>query len=70
VKIAYTKFEIIIFKGQKYILEAALRLIVLVLFRNEDGSLSYLIQSFGAFQLNDISGGYGSYEVLRKVSKG
>jgi hypothetical protein len=65
-----TKLEIIDFKGQNYILKAAPGPIVPVPFRSEDGSLSYLIQSFGSFQLNDMSGGYGSYEVLRKVSKG
>lgn len=64
-----TELEITDFRGQKYFLKAAPGPIIPVPFRGEDGSLSYLIQSFGSFQLDDISGGYGSYEVLRKVPK-
>jgi hypothetical protein len=64
-----TKLEIIDCKGQKYILKAAPGPIIPVPFRGDDDSLSYLIQSFGSFQLDNITGGYGSYEVLRKVSK-
>jgi len=63
-----TELEIIDFKGQKYILKALPGPIIPVPFRGDDGSLSYLIQSFGNFQLDDLSGGYGAYEVLRKTS--
>jgi hypothetical protein len=65
-----TELEITDFKGQEYNLKASPGSIIPVPFKGEDGELSYLIQSFGTFQLDDVSGGYGSYEVLRKVSRG
>ena len=64
-----TELKIIDLRGQEYILKASPGPIIPVPFRGEDGSLSYLIQSFGSFQLDDVLGGYGSYEVLRKASK-
>jgi len=36
-------------------------------FRGDNGEVSFLIQSFGSFQLDERTGGYGSYEVLRRV---
>lgn len=65
-----TELEIVDFRNQKYILKASPGSIIPVPFRGDDGSLSYLIQSFGTFQLDNTTGGYGSYEVLRKASKG
>jgi len=64
-----TVLEIIDIKDRKYILKALPGSIIPVPFRGDDGSLSYLIQSFGSFQLDDLSGGYGAYEVLRKASE-
>lgn len=64
-----TKLEITDQNGKRYILKAAPGPIVPVPFRGKDGSLSYLIQSFGSFQLDDLVGGYGSYEVLRRALK-
>lgn len=64
-----TKLEIEDINGKSHILKATPGPIVPVPFRGKDGSLSYLIQSFGTFQLDDIGGGYGSYEVLRKAPK-
>jgi hypothetical protein len=64
-----TKLELVDIKGQKYILEGKPGPIIPVPFKGNDGSISYLIQSFGSFQLDDIKGGYGSYEVLRRASK-
>ncbi|MBN2228458.1 MAG: hypothetical protein JW779_02620 [Candidatus Thorarchaeota archaeon] len=61
-----TTLELIDAKGQKYLLKATPGPLVPVPFRGDDGSLSYLIQSFGSFQLDDLKDGYGSYEVLRK----
>jgi hypothetical protein len=61
-----TELEIVDVNGQKYTLKARPGPIIPVPFRDERG-ISYLIQSFGSFQLDDREGGYGSYEVLRKA---
>jgi len=63
-----TKLELIDARGQKYILKAAPGEIIPVPFRGDSGNVSFLIQSFGSFQLDDIEGGYGSYEVLRRLN--
>jgi len=62
-----TELEILDKKGQKYILVAKPGRIIPVPFRDEKGNVSFLIQSFGSFQLDDRKGGYGSYEVLRRT---
>ncbi|MHA1134968.1 MAG: DUF7065 domain-containing protein [Candidatus Thorarchaeota archaeon] len=62
-----TELEIIDKKGQKYKLIAKPGPIIPVPFRNDEGDVSYLIQSFGSFQLDDRTRGYGSYEVLGKA---
>ncbi len=64
-----TKLELIDAHGQKYILKAVPGEIIPVPFRGDSGSVSFLIQSFGSFQLDDIEGGYGSYEVLRRFNQ-
>ncbi|TFG32480.1 hypothetical protein EU527_10010 [Candidatus Thorarchaeota archaeon] len=61
-----TELEITDKQGEKYILKANPGSIIPVPFRGNEGELSFLIQSFGTFQLNEREGGYGSYEVLRK----
>ncbi|TFG34313.1 hypothetical protein EU527_04175 [Candidatus Thorarchaeota archaeon] len=61
-----TELEIIDKKGEKYKLKAHPGPIIPVPFRGNEGELSFLIQSFGTFQLNERKGGYGSYEVLRR----
>ena len=43
--------------------------IVPVPFSDKDGNQSILVQSLGEFQLDDNKEGYGSYEVLRRLSK-
>ena len=63
-----TKLELIDARGQKYILKAFPGEIIPVPFRGDSGNVSFLIQSFGSFQLDDIEGGYGSYEVLRRMN--
>ncbi|MGY5871820.1 MAG: hypothetical protein RTV72_06235 [Candidatus Thorarchaeota archaeon] len=62
-----TELEIVDKKGQKYTLKASPGPIIPLPFRDENGNVSYLIQSFGSFQLDDRKGGYGSYEVLRRA---
>jgi hypothetical protein len=64
-----TELELIDANGQKYILKAFPGVIIPVPFRGESGEVSFLIQSFGSFQLDDIKGGYGSYEVLRRMKQ-
>ncbi len=61
-----TELEIIDQEGQKHILKAQPGKIIPVPFKGDNGDLSFLIQSFGTFQLDNNEGGYGSYEVLRK----
>ncbi len=63
-----TELEIVDLLGENYILKARPGSIIPVPFRGDNGEVSFLIQSFGSFQLNDIKEGYGSYEVLRKGS--
>jgi hypothetical protein len=63
-----TELELIDAQGQKYILKASPGKIIPVPFRGDSGSVSFLIQSFGSFQLDEIEGGYGSYEVLRRMN--
>lgn len=62
-----TKLELTDAKGDIHILKASPGTIVPVPFGGNSGNLSILIQSFGSFQLGEIDGGYGSYEVLRKA---
>lgn len=61
-----TVLEIVDKEGREYNLKAKPGPIVPVPFKGDDGELSFLIQSFGSFELDDLKGGYGSYEVLRK----
>ncbi len=62
-----TTLELVDANSQKYILKAQPGQIIPIPFTGESGNVSYLIQSFGTFQLDDIEGGYGSYEVLRSL---
>ena len=61
-----TTLEITDKQGQTYILKGSPGAVVPVPFKGDEGEVSYLIQSFGSFQLDDRTGGYGSYEVLRR----
>jgi hypothetical protein len=63
-----TELRIVDANGEEHTLKARPGDIVPVPFREEDGAVSILIQSFGEFELDGRSGGYGSYEVLRKGS--
>jgi hypothetical protein len=63
-----SKLEIVDFKGDKHILTAKVGPIIPVPFEDEQGNKSILVQSFGSFELDAITGGYGTFETLRKVS--
>jgi hypothetical protein len=64
-----TVLELTDAKGGKHTLIGKPGAIVPVPFIDKDGNKSILVQSFGEFQLNNYKGGYGSYEVLRRMSK-
>ncbi len=52
--------------GDIHILEGQAGSVIPVPFFDEERNLSILAQSFGSFKLDGISGGYGSYETLRR----
>jgi hypothetical protein len=65
-----SELEILDDKGKKHTLKATVGPIIPVPFEDKEGNKSILIQSFGDFILDDVSGGYGTFETLRKdVSK-
>ncbi len=64
-----SELEIIDFLGEKHILKAKVGPIIPVPFQDNEGNQSILIQSFGSFELDGITGGYGTFETLRKVPK-
>ncbi|MCY3410288.1 MAG: hypothetical protein INQ03_01515 [Candidatus Heimdallarchaeota archaeon] len=53
-------------QDNKYELKGFVNSLIPVPFKDE-GGISILIQAFGDFELNGISGGYGSFETLRKI---
>ncbi|MFW9968689.1 MAG: hypothetical protein ACFFDF_00720 [Candidatus Odinarchaeota archaeon] len=54
--------------GSEYKLKAKVGAIIPVPFIDSEGNKSVLVQSMGKFELNDVKGGYGSFETLRKVN--
>jgi len=64
-----TVLEIIDANGDTHILRGTPGDIIPIPFEDADGNKSILVQAFGSFQLDDIKGGYGSYEVLRRLNK-
>jgi hypothetical protein len=62
-----TVLELLDKKGKSYILRAAPGPFIPIPFKGDNGEISYMIQSFGTFQLDDRKGGYGSYEVLKRA---
>jgi hypothetical protein len=54
--------------GEKHILKGRTGPVVPLPFVDEHGKVSVLAQSFGEFELDGVTGGYGTYETLR-VSK-
>jgi hypothetical protein len=61
--------DIVDFSGKRHSLKAHVGPIIPVPFRDEQGNQSILIQSFGDFQLDGITGGYGTFETLRKARR-
>ncbi|MFX1417349.1 MAG: hypothetical protein ACFE9N_00345 [Promethearchaeota archaeon] len=53
--------------GNEYTLKAKVGPIIPVPFTDNEGRQSILVQSIGKFELNEIKGGYGSFETLRRV---
>ena len=62
-----SELQIIDNLGEEHNLKAHVGPIIPVPFKDEEGSQSILIQSFGEFELDGIKGGYGTFETLRKV---
>ncbi|MHA1688848.1 MAG: DUF7065 domain-containing protein [Promethearchaeota archaeon] len=62
-----SELEIIDFEDEKYSLEARAGSTIPVPFKDEKGNESILIQSFGKFKLDENTGGYGTFETLRRV---
>ena len=57
--------EIVDWNGEEHILKGQVGPILPVPFKDEEGE-STLIQAFGTFELDGISGGYGTFETLRR----
>lgn len=64
-----SELELIDHYGEKHNLKADVGPIIPVPFRDEEGNKSILVQSFGSFELDGISNGFGSFETLRKIKK-
>ncbi len=64
-----TELQLIDANGDTYLLTAEPGDIIPVPFTDAEGNESVLVQSFGRFQLDRNQGGYGSYEVLRRMDK-
>ncbi|WXG47537.1 MAG: hypothetical protein WED05_12900 [Candidatus Atabeyarchaeum deiterrae] len=62
-----SELEIVDYSRKKHKLIAHVGPIVPVPFKDEKGNQSILIQSFGNFELDGITGGYGTFETLRKA---
>jgi hypothetical protein len=58
--------EIIDTENNTHILKAFVGPIIPIPFTDDQGHQSILIQSFGNFELDEIKGGYGTFETLRK----
>jgi len=64
-----SELELIDNLGDRHKLKANIGSIIPVNFQDDDGNQSILVQAFGTFELDGISGGYGTFETLRKVRK-
>ena len=63
-----SELEIIDYNNKKHILKAKAGTIIPVPFEDSEGNKSILVQSFGSFELDGNSGGYGTFETLRTIS--
>ena len=57
--------ELVDWNNEKHILKGQVGPILPIPFKDEEGE-SILIQAFGTFELDDIQGGYGTFETLRR----
>jgi hypothetical protein len=64
-----SRLEITDHFGKRHSLKAKVGPIVPVPFQDEEENLSILIQSFGDFELDEIKGGYGTFETLRRTRR-
>ncbi|MBD3255886.1 MAG: hypothetical protein GF383_12390 [Candidatus Lokiarchaeota archaeon] len=62
-----SKLEIIDNNGVTHVLKATVGPIIPIPFADKEGKKSILVQSFGSFELDDITEGYGTFETLRKA---
>lgn len=61
------KIEILDAKDERHVLEGKTGPMVPLPFMDEKGKLSFLVQAFGEFTFDGKTGGYGSFENLRKM---
>ncbi len=59
--------EITDWNDEKHSLKGSVGSILPIPFKDPDGNKSVLIQAFGEYELDGISGGYGTFETLRKI---
>jgi hypothetical protein len=64
---AGTELDLIDDKGKRHRLVAKPGAMIPLPFQDERGMKSILVQSFGQFQMDNVTGGYGSYETLRRI---
>ncbi|RDE14376.1 MAG: hypothetical protein C4K47_04300 [Candidatus Thorarchaeota archaeon] len=64
---AGTELELIDARGKKHRLVARPGSMIPLPFLDEKGTKSILVQSFGQFELDGTTGGYGSYETLKRT---
>jgi len=62
-----SKLELIDGANKTHLLKSQAGPVVPVPFTDKEGNLSILAQSFGAFTLDGVADGYGSFETLRRV---
>ncbi len=63
-----SELEIVDSYSERHILKAKVGSIIPVPFEDNEGNQSILIQSFGNFELDGITDGYGTFETLRKAT--
>jgi len=66
---AGTELELLDAKGKKHRLVAKPGAMIPLPFEDEEGNKSILVQSFGQFELDNATGGYGSYETLKRITR-
>ncbi|TFG08812.1 MAG: hypothetical protein EU539_01290 [Promethearchaeota archaeon] len=63
-----SELEIIDYDGEMHVLKAQVGPIIPIPFEDKEGNKAILVQSFGDFELDGLSGGYGTFETLRRIS--